>query len=276
MGNPAGVCILEKPLDEFRMQEIAAEMNLSETAFALPLTPGKIYNTFKYKLRWFTPKCEVNLCGHATLATAKVLYDIYEIKPKTITFETKSGDLNVKQVEGGIRLDFPAGSPEPVELPGYFKSALGLNDTGMTKMFHSAFQCTRNEMLMVRLMEPAAVKMLLPNFALLNDAEEAFGCQGIIVTAMGDDPYDFTSRFFAPGLGINEDPVTGAAHTVLGPYWAAILDKKKMNAFQASKRGGEMTVELRKDPKGFRDRVLLTGRSVIVIEGVIKWRELTE
>jgi len=269
-GNPAGVCVLDEPLDETTMQNIAAEMNVSETAFAIPITTGNILNAFKFKLRWFTPQCEVDLCGHATLATARVLYDIYEVKAETITFDTKSGDLHVKRTNNQIQLDFPAGDPLPVELPDYFKGALGLYEAEMADSFHEAFQCSKLKMLLVRLNNTEAVKNISPDFNSLIQAEDAFGSKGVIVAAVGDKPYNFTSRFFAPGLGINEDPVTGAAHTVLCPYWSVMLKKTKMRAFQASKRGGEMTVELKKDPKGFNNRVLLTGKAVIVIEGLVR------
>ncbi len=269
-GNPAGVCILDDSLDDITMQNIASEMNLSETAFAVPITAGNIINAFKFNLRWFTPQCEVDLCGHATLATARVLYDIYEIKADTITFDTKSGDLHVERISNQIQLDFPAGDPLPVELPDYFKSALKLYEFELADSFHEAFQCSQLKMLLVRLKNAEAVKRISPDFNSLIQAEEAFGSKGVIVTAAGDKPYDFTSRFFAPGLGINEDPVTGAAHTVLCPYWSVMLNKTKMRAYQASKRGGELTVELKKDSKGFNNRALLTGQAVIVIEGVIR------
>ena len=269
-GNPAGVCITETALDEPTMQNIAAEMNLSETAFVVPITAGKLVDAYKFKLRWFTPTTEVDLCGHATLASAKVLYDIYELKHDKLTFDTKSGDLIVSHWEEMIQLDFPAGDPQPVELPHYFFHALNLHERGLDSLFQESFQCQRTKILLLRFTESRAVREIAPNFSDLLQAEDSFKCKGVIITAPGKDPYDFISRFFAPSLGINEDPVTGAAHTILTPYWSMMLKKKKMSAFQASKRGGVLQVELKNDPKGFRHRVLIAGEAVIMLQGVIR------
>lgn len=269
-GNPAGVCISEEPLDDELMQNIAAEMNLSETAFAVPKTKTPISKTDKFKLRWFTPKCEVNLCGHATLATARVLYDIFEVKSDTLTFSTRSGELITSRQDDLIQLDFPAGDPQPVELPEYMINALNLFESGQDKLIHGASMCSKTKILLVRFTEPGVIYSVSPNFKDLIDAEEAMGTGGIAITSEGDGSYDFISRFFAPCYGIDEDPVTGAAHTVLTPYWAVMLKKKKMIAFQASKRGGEVLVEFKDDPKWGKHRVLLSGRAVIIMEGVIR------
>ncbi|MCP4580076.1 MAG: PhzF family phenazine biosynthesis protein [candidate division Zixibacteria bacterium] len=269
-GNPAGVCILEKSLDDQTMQNIAAEMNLAETAFVVPITAGPLVNAYKFKLRWFTPTTEVPLCGHATLATARVLYDIYQVKNDTLTFDTESGDLMVSRINDMIQLDFPAGDPHPIELPDYFKNALNFHLADIDDMFHEAFQCRVLGMLLLRFKDASAISKIAPNFSDLAQAEDSFGSKGVVVTAEGEKPYDFISRFFAPSLGINEDPVTGAAHTVLTPYWSVMLKKKKMVAFQVSKRGGELNVELKTDPKGFRHRVLISGQAIIVLEGVMK------
>jgi PhzF family phenazine biosynthesis protein len=269
-GNPAGVCILEKPLDDAMMQNIAAEMNLSETAFAVPISPGGIASAFKFRLRWFTPACEVDLCGHATLATAKILYDIFEVKHETIAFDSRSGELRVRRDGEFIQLDFPAGDPQPVKLPDYYSNALGRFRADLAEKIIAAHKCARTGILLVHLDNPDEVKKLSPDYADLLQAEDSFGTKGVCVTAAGEKPYDFISRFFAPCYGINEDPVTGAAHTVLAPYWHALLNKRKMNAFQASARGGEVIVEIREETAGHRRRVLISGKAVIVMEAVMK------
>jgi PhzF family phenazine biosynthesis protein len=269
-GNPAGVCVLEEPLDDKTMQNIAAEMNLSETAFALKITAGPMVDAYKFNLRWFTPKCEVDLCGHATLATARILHDIYELKHDQLDFTSRSGDLTVTRKNGFHQLDFPAGDPQHVELPEYMKCALNLYESGLNELLQESLQCTKTKKLLLRFKDKKAVYEAAPNFNELMQAEASFGSIGTIFTAMGDQPYDFISRFFAPLFGINEDPVTGAAHTVLTPYWSGMLNKKKMLAYQASKRGGELIVEMKTDPKGYRNRVLISGKSVIVIQGVIR------
>jgi PhzF family phenazine biosynthesis protein len=269
-GNPAGVCVLEEPLDDQTMHDIAAEMNLSETAFAVKITAGPMVDAYKFNLRWFTPKCEVDLCGHATLATARILHDIYELKNDKLTFTSRSGDLPVTRKGDFHQLDFPAGDPQHVKLPDYMISALNLYDTGLDELLQETLQCRKSKKLLLRFKDKRAVYEAAPDFSQLMQAEAAFGSVGTIFTAMGDQPYDFISRFFAPFYGISEDPVTGAAHTVLSPYWAGMLDKRKMLAYQASKRGGELIVEMKKDPKGHRHRVLISGKSVIVMHGVMK------
>jgi PhzF family phenazine biosynthesis protein len=269
-GNPAGVCVTEEPLDDQVMQCIAAEMNLSETAFALKITAGPMVDAYKFNLRWFTPKCEVDLCGHATLATARILHDIYELKHDKLTFTSRSGDLGVTRKNEFHQLDFPAGDPQHVELPEYMRNALNLYESGLDELLQETLQCRKTKKLLLRFKDKRAVYEAAPDFNQLIQAEAAFGSIGTIFTAMGDQPYDFVSRFFAPLYGINEDPVTGSAHTVLTPYWAGMLNKKKMLAYQASKRGGELIVEMRNDPKGHRHRVLISGKSVIVMQGVIK------
>lgn len=270
-GNPAGVCVLEEPLPDDLMRNIAAEMNLSETAFAVKVTAGALIDAVKFNLRWFTPKCEVDLCGHATLAAAKVLHEIYQLKADTMTFTSRSGDLTAKRFKHLHVLDFPAGDIEPVELPDYMINALALPEFELDDKIHEAVICKRSKKLLIRFTDTDAVKQVNPNFNDLLQAEAAMGSRGIIVTAAGDRPYDFTSRFFAPTVGISEDPVTGSAHTVLGVYWAKMLNKKRLNAYQASKRGGELIVEFKENPKGHYHRVLISGQAVIVMEAVLKY-----
>ncbi|MCD6161225.1 MAG: PhzF family phenazine biosynthesis protein [candidate division Zixibacteria bacterium] len=262
-GNPAGVCITDKALDDKVMQNIALEMNLSETAFAVPANYGSVSSSSKFSLRWFTPSCEVDLCGHATLAAAKILYNIYNIKAETIKFDSKSGELLVSKHDDLIQLDFPIGDPQPIELPGYFRAALRLSDADWANSFTQASQCKKLGMLLICFKSADMIKNISPNFTDLANAELAFGNRGVIITAEEKKDYDFISRFFAPGFGINEDPVTGAAHTVLAPYWSAKLNKSKMRAYQVSQRGGVVLMQMQDD------RVLLSGKAVIVLEGVI-------
>ena len=257
-GNPAGVCILEKAIPDQLMQSIAGEMNLSETAFAVPRTDVNIAEQSKFDLRWFTPTVEVDLCGHATLATARVLFDSYEVNAPAIRFYTKSGKLNVSRKGELLAMDFPVDLTEEIESPLDVLNALGLEKA--VKVSKSL----RMKKLVVEVENQAIVRSLKPNFSDLLRAENDLGSSGVIVTASGDDSgYDFISRFFAPGFGINEDPVTGAAHTVLGPYWAEKLGKTNLKAYQASARGGEMELIVRDD------RINLIGQAVIVLEGEI-------
>lgn len=268
-GNPAAVCILEKALDEQLMQDIATEMNLSETAFAVKKTAGALADAVKFDLRWFTPTCEVPLCGHATLATAKILHEIYELKTDLIPFSTLSGDLFAKRHGEYHQLDFPASAIEQVELPDYMIKAMNISERGLDVLLQEAFRCKYTNKLLVRFKEARGVYDIMPNFIDLLHAEQSFGTNGLIITAGGESPYDFISRFFAPNMGINEDPVTGAAHTMLAPYWSWVLNKKKLHAYQASQRGGSLIVEMREGEKGQRGRVLISGQSVIVMEAVM-------
>jgi predicted PhzF superfamily epimerase YddE/YHI9 len=238
-GNPAAVCLLDRPRDDRWMQQVAAEMNLSETAFLLP--EGEAY-----RLRWFTPEAEVDLCGHATLASAHVLFTV-KGGPGGVTFLTRSGKLAAARRGDGIELDFPtlraAEEPPP---PGLL-DALGVKPRSTHR---SRFD---------RLLELAseeAVREVRPDFRALRGVDT----RGVIVTARGHR-HDFVSRFFAPAVGVDEDPVTGSAHCVLAPFWAARLSKREMTGFQASARGGEVRVRLE------GERVFLGGHAVIVLEG---------
>lgn len=255
-GNPAGVCILEKELPENLMQSVASEMNLSETAFAVPAAEVPMPRQDQFKLRWFTPTVEVDLCGHATLATARVLFDEYGVKASSINFLTKSGDLKVARRDDCLAMDFPADFTNEVEIPEAVLSSLGLPSA------ENFCRSLRMNVLLVEVADENLVRNLTPDFARLLQISNRDGINGFIVTAAaGDSHYDFISRFFAPGFGINEDPVTGAAHTILGPYWANKLGKSNLRAFQASARGGEMELEVR------GERIDLLGQAVIVLEG---------
>ncbi|HWQ56985.1 MAG TPA: PhzF family phenazine biosynthesis protein [Bryobacteraceae bacterium] len=240
-GNPAAVCVLDKPAEEAWMQNVAAEMNLSETAFLVPCPGG-------YSLRWFTPAVEVDLCGHATLAAAHVLWEEHRLAAgEQARFHTRSGLLLAEKEGAWIELDFPATPAEPVPAPDGLERALG---TGVVYTGRSAFD------LLVELESPEILRNLKPDMAALAQLP----VRGVIVTSRSDEPeHDFLSRFFAPASGIDEDPVTGSAHCALAPYWGAKLGKTAMTAYQASKRGGIVRARLQ------NHRVILAGQAVTVL-----------
>ena len=242
-GNPAAVCLLEEARDAQWMQAVAAEMNLSETAFVRVLDDG-------FELRWFTPAIEVELCGHATLASAHVLWTEGIVdKRLPIRFHTKSGLLTCTQDSDLIELDFPATPTQESEPLAGLLDALGVQPTFVGRSKFDKFLVVESE---------KAVRSLKPNFAALRQ----ISMRGVMVTSTSDDPrYDFVSRFFAPSAGVNEDPVTGSAHCCLGPYWSEQLGKAEMTAFQASARGGVVRVRVA------GDRVLLGGQAVTVMKG---------
>lgn len=239
-GNPAGVCLLEEwPVDEL-LQKIAAENRLSETAF---LVGGGC----NYELRWFTPVSEVDLCGHATLAAAFVLHGHTDIiAGATITFQTKSGKLHVGRDEDLFSLDFPARPGKPCPVTVELVAALGAEPDAvyLARDILAVFS-SRSE-----------IEALIPDFAALARLD----CLGIIVTA-SDTEVDFVSRFFAPSVGVPEDPVTGSSHSTLIPYWAGRLGKDNLHALQVSERGGELFC------KNKGDRVLISGRAVEYLSG---------
>jgi PhzF family phenazine biosynthesis protein len=241
-GNPAAVVPLEKWLPDEVLQAIAAENNLSETAFTVPKGGG-------FGLRWFTPLLEVDLCGHATLATAFVLFNEGIVTGDRVTFESQSGTLAVEREGDLLSLDFPARPPSPIASPPGLNEALRAEP----REVHG----TRD--LLVLFDTEDEVTALDPDFARLG-ALDAFA---VIVTAPGRN-VDFVSRFFAPRAGINEDPVTGSAHCTLIPFWAARLGKRKLHALQLSKRRGELFCEMRDD------RVKISGRAVEYLRGEIR------
>lgn len=243
-GNPAAVCLLAQPKNEAWMQSIAQEMNLSETAFIHPVIDGG------YKLRWFTPSTEVDLCGHATLATAHVLWEIsYLTAHEEARFHTRSGLLTAKRKDSWIELNFPSEPAKEAEAPDALIKALGIQPVFVGKnRFDYIIEVGSEE----------TVRNIQPDFDLLASVP----ARGVIVTSKSADPaYDFISRFFAPASGVNEDPVTGSAHCCLGPYWQKKLNKNTFVAFQASKRGGILKVRVTEE------RVFLTGQAVIVLRG---------
>lgn len=241
-GNPAGVCILDAPVDDHLMLAIAAENNLSETAFLLRQQDG-------YNLRWFTPTLEIELCGHATLASAHVLWEAALAAPdEVLRFHTLSGLLTAAKRDNRIELDFPARGYEASVVPTVLRQ---LFPAGYVNAVYS------HDRYIIELETAADVARFQPDFHLL----ETYRC---VITAKGaaDTPYDFVSRYFAMPVGIKEDPVTGSAHCSLATYWAQQLGKNTFFAYQASARGGEIKVILQDE------RVLLQGEAVTVINGV--------
>lgn len=249
-GNQAGVVLLSKPAEEEWMQKVALEMGFSETAFTYPVTEGEVYG-----LRWFTPAMEVMLCGHATLATAKVLFTAGLVKGAKVTFETMSGRLYASKEEDLIKLDFPSEMPVNVEKNNRITDAFELEDV------HSIAYASKNGFLLIHLPKEKTLVELKPNMNLVRKVELTH-LKGVILTAKSRKGYDFISRFFTPWEGVDEDPVTGSAHTVLAPYWGKILKKKEMKAYQASSRGGELQLRLLE-----KDRVEILGHAVIISKG---------
>lgn len=233
-GNPAAVCPLEHWLDDSLLQAIANENNLSETAFFVPCERG-------YHLRWFTPIAEVDLCGHATLATAHVLFEILGHAGKQIIFQTRSGELVVESQNGLLTMNFPARPPTSCSIPDVLVDGLGRVPVEVW---------AANDYIAVFESEEI-VRSLTPNFGKLQELD----LRGVIATAPGNE-VDFVSRFFAPKIGIPEDPVTGATHCELTPYWAQRLKKNTFEARQVSARGGRLSCELQ------GNRVILAGKAV--------------
>ena len=242
-GNPAAVCIVPVARDETWMQNVAREMNLSETAFLH-------HEDDDWRLRWFTPVVEVALCGHATLASAHILWETHQLRAaETARFHTKSGLLTAHRNGSRIEMDFPAKIAEPAGAPAGLADALGIKPVFVGR---SAFDY------LVEVDSPATLRAMKPNFTRLAELP----VRGVIVTAHSDQPeFDFVSRFFAPASGVNEDPVTGSAHCTLGPFWQNRLNKSDFTAFQASARGGIVKVRV------VGDRVFLGGQAVTVLRG---------
>lgn len=243
-GNPAAVCLLNEPAEKDWMQAVAGEMNLSETAFLVPRVEG-------FELRWFTPATEVDLCGHATLAGAHVLWETGIAAPgHRLRFQTRSGVLVARESDGGITLDFPATPAREAEPPTGLTAALGVVPVWAGR--------TPTADWLVVVEEEGTVRSLAPDFRRL----ATIPARGLIVTSRSDDArYDFVSRFFAPRVGIDEDPVTGSAHCALAPYWSRRLERNELTGYQASERGGVVRV------RDLGSRVELEGRAVTVLRG---------
>jgi PhzF family phenazine biosynthesis protein len=240
-GNPAAVCPLENWLDDSLMQAIAMENNLSETAFFVPLQEN-------YHIRWFTPVAEVDLCGHATLASAYSIFTYLDRSKNEVTFHSRSGPLSVSKQGDLLAMDFPSQPPSPCDPSPLLVEALGTKPV----------EVLSSEDYFVVLRSEKEIRNLQPDMGLLGKVD----LRGVIVTANGMH-VDFVSRFFAPKYGVNEDPVTGSAHCALIPYWSKRLGKNDLEALQVSKRGGELFCR----DKG--DRVAIAGRAVSYMEGVI-------
>ena len=244
-GNPAAVCVLPEPASESWMQDVAREMNLSETAFLVGSEDG-------YSLRWFTPVVEVDLCGHATLASAHVLWETGEARSdETLRFHTKSGLLSARRDGDLIELDFPATPVTACDPPPELIDGLGVSPVFVGK---SIFDY------LVELPTEPEVRALAPDFSTLGRVDT----RGVMVTSRSDDSEcDFVSRFFAPATGVDEDPVTGSAHCALGPYWMERLGKSELAARQVSERGGELRVSVD------ADRVRIAGQAVTVFRATM-------
>lgn len=242
-GNPAAVCVLPEPASEAWMQQVASEMNLSETAFLRRTEDG-------FSLRWFTPAIEVDLCGHATLASAHVLWEEGILAPdEPARFHTRSGLLTATRDGDWINLDFPATPAAPADAPADLVEALGAQPIWTGK---SIFDY------LVEVDSEATLRALSPDMGRL----ARLPVRGVIVTSRSATPeYDFVSRFFAPTAGVNEDPVTGSAHSALAPYWATRLGKRELTAYQASARGGVLRVRLD------GERVVISGQAVTTLRG---------
>lgn len=242
-GNPAAVCVLDEPADDGWMQHVASEMRHSATAFCHP--EGELL-----RLRWFSPRTELDLCGHATLATTHVLATDHGLD-RTARYATRAGLVAADATDGEIVIDFPADSTRRVDAPYGLLAALGLPGDVPVRQGRTDY--------LVSLDDEAAVRAISPNFGLLRRVD----ARGVIVTAAAEDesPYDVVSRFFAPSVGIDEDPVTGSAHCTLAPYWSARLEQDRLLYHQASARGGELEVAR------IGERVEIRGRAVTTLRG---------
>jgi len=241
-GNPAGVCLLDEWLADALMQNIAAENNLAETAFVVPR--GDYYD-----LRWFTPEVEIDLCGHATLASAFIISNFVDVGATHMDFHTMSGVLSVERTHDLYELNFPARGPREIQVTPLMEEAIGMPVKGA--------YLSRDLLLLLASEQEVAV--CKPDMGLLAKIPDCFA---VIISAKGDS-VDFVSRFFAPNAGIAEDPVTGSSHTTLIPFWAEKLQKEKMTAKQLSKRGGTLFCE------NCGDRVKIGGKAVLYLQGEI-------
>lgn len=249
-GNPAAVCIIESDLDNTTMQSIAAEIGFSETAFIKKLSS----NT--YSIRFYTPKMEIPLCGHATLASSKIIYDTTVLE--NINFlNCENVELKIKKRNGKIVMQFPVYETQEIDVPKSLLNAIGISQTVNTRF------SPKNKIILIEIRDSNTLANLKPDFLALTNSY--IGINGVLVTAQSNNSdFDFHYRYFWPWAGTNEDPVTGGVHTFLTKYWAEKLNKNKLKAFQSSLRTGMMTTEL------LRDKVLIYGEAVTVFEGEFK------
>ena len=249
-GNPAGVCIVERPLSDARMLQIADELNLSETAFIQPIRQPDLFS-----IRYFSPKQEIPLCGHATLASAKVLSELHQLRNVNFVNIQKI-TLAASVSEGGITMTFPLYGTVPAEVPPMLLTALGI------EVIENAAYNEETNILMLEIADPEVLVNLAPDFGALYQSHDSI--DGVLVTAPGMGGYDFHSRYFWPWAGTNEDPVTGGTHTFLAPYWSKKLGKREMRSFQCSRRSGFMEVDVG------GEHVRITSQAVIVFAGQIR------
>ncbi|TBL66389.1 PhzF family phenazine biosynthesis protein [Hafnia alvei] len=247
-GNPAAVCPLDEWLDDSTLQQIATENNLSETAFF-------VRNDEMIELRWFTPLVEVDLCGHATLATAWVLFNYFHEKSRVLNFSTRSGVLSVTRDGDFLAMDFPAKNPVQVDIPDGLAQALNLS-VPIREIYKA-------DDYIVLVDSPDDIENLEPDFSLLAN----YPVRGVVVTAAGSQ-FDFVSRWFGPNVGVNEDPVTGSAHTCLAPIWAEKMGKSILTAQQGGKRKGQLRCQLHTHANG-ESRVIISGQAVLYLHGTI-------
>jgi len=255
-GNPAAVCLIKRDYPDEILQKIAAEMNLSETAFVYIPDFEKISETDTFRLRWFTPKAEVNLCGHATLASASVLFFEVGINADVVNFDTLSGRLTSKKINDSIGLNFPLNDPQIITPPKSLLDAIGIKEC------QAAAYAPNVTDILLELGNESEIQSVSPNFGKMLDLKLDLDIRGVVITSRDSKNVDFVSRFFAPWFGINEDPVTGSAHTILTPYWSKKLDKKEMLASQLSERGGKLKVKIVEN-----NRVEIIGKTSLVLKG---------
>jgi len=249
-GNPAGVCIVERPLSDERMLDIASELNLSETAFLQSIRQPDLFS-----IRYFSPKKEIPLCGHATLGSAKVVSELYQLRNVSFVNIQKI-TLAASVSEGEITMTFPLYGTVPAEAPPMLLTALGI------EAIENVVYNQETNILMVEIADPEVLVNLAPDFGALYRSHDSI--DGVLVTAPGIGDYDFYSRYFWPWAGTNEDPVTGGTHTFLAPYWSKKLGKRKMRSFQCSRRSGFMEVEITGED------LCIRSQAVIIFEGRIR------
>jgi len=256
-GNPAVVCLASGLPDEIILS-IAAKMNVSETAFIYPLEDVDEIRTAAYSIRWFSPKLEMPLCGHATLAASKVIFDCLSFEGDRILFRSIGGDMEIRRHEKGFTLDFPKDVPKEAEPVPELLEAMGI------RKYKELIYGKNTNKFVVRLQSGEEVRSLRPDFERMKFVKAGFPIKGAGVTAEGEGGYDIISRYFNPWAGVNEDPVTGSVHTVLAPYWSAVLGKKELRALQASERCGEILIRIIGD-----GRLEFIGDAVVADKGEI-------
>ncbi len=258
-GNPAGVYLHMSQMTPKQMQLIACEINASETAFPVPLDAPPFEVASRFHLRWFSPRVEVPLCGHATLATAHVLFREMKNQNRVLWFETQSGELVVRHEGDYYAMDFPAGIAKPIDADVSIYSALGIQENSVLDILY----CDSPNKLLVVVDDEHVVRGLAPDFLRLREISRKYNAGSIVVTCRSTSPdYDFVSRNFAPIRGVNEDPVTGSSHVILGPYWQEQLHKSQLTGFQASPRGGVVMVEVVDD-----SRIIHKGTALTISRG---------